>query len=58
MTIRERVVAEGTPLIDEAGATFVWLGERAPRLIGDWNNWGWEDGTRVGQALTESEPGV
>jgi enterochelin esterase family protein len=31
---------EGTPLIDGETATFLWHGEAAPRLIGDFNFWG------------------
>jgi enterochelin esterase-like enzyme len=44
-----RAKREGTPLLDVAGdhatATFVWQGESAPQLIGDFNGWGWgQDG--------------
>jgi enterochelin esterase family protein len=34
------VRAEGTPLVDADGATFVWLGRGIPpRVVGDWNGW-------------------
>lgn len=36
----ERARAEGAPLIDGDQATFVWEGETAPELIGDFNEWG------------------
>ncbi|MGH2517557.1 MAG: alpha/beta hydrolase-fold protein, partial [Ktedonobacterales bacterium] len=31
----ERALREGTPLLDGDSATFVWAGERPPRLLGD-----------------------
>jgi enterochelin esterase family protein len=34
-----RAQAEGSPLIDGETATFVWQGEQAPRLAGDFNGW-------------------
>jgi enterochelin esterase-like enzyme len=37
----ERAQAEGTPVLDGDTATFVWRGERAPMLIGDFNGFGW-----------------
>jgi enterochelin esterase-like enzyme len=36
----ERARREGTPLMDGERATFVWEGERPPRLLGDFNRWG------------------
>lgn len=36
----ERARTDGTPLIDGDEATFVWEGETAPELIGDFNEWG------------------
>jgi enterochelin esterase family protein len=38
----ERALREGTPLRDGEQATFVWHGDHAPRLIGDFNFWGGE----------------
>jgi enterochelin esterase-like enzyme len=35
----ERALREGTPLLDGDQATFVWYGDHAPRLIGDFNGW-------------------
>jgi enterochelin esterase family protein len=35
-----RAQAEGTPIIDADKATFVWHGENAPQLVGDFNFWG------------------
>lgn len=35
----ERALREGTPLLDGGQATFVWYGDHAPRLIGDFNGW-------------------
>jgi enterochelin esterase family protein len=34
-----RAQAEGTPLIDDNIATFVWQGDDPPLLRGDWNDW-------------------
>lgn len=34
-----RALKEGTPLIDRGKATFVWEGETAPVLAGDFSNW-------------------
>lgn len=36
----EQAQSLGTPLIDGDTATFVWIGETAPELIGDFNDWG------------------
>jgi len=38
-TILGRLEREGAPLIDESGATFVWVGAEAPLLCGDFNDW-------------------
>ncbi len=35
-----RAQSEGTPIIDGDTAYFIWEGEAAARLIGDFNNWG------------------
>ena len=35
-----RVKEQGTPLIEEDTATFVWFGKKAPLLAGDFSNWG------------------
>lgn len=45
---------QGTPLIDGDTVTFVWQGEQAPQLIGDWTDW------QYGKPLTLSQaaPGV
>lgn len=37
--LMERVRATGAPLIEGETVTFVWLGESAPGLIGDFNDW-------------------
>ncbi len=34
---------QGTPVIDGDAVTFVWYGDHAPQLIGDFT--GWEGGT-------------
>lgn len=34
-----RAQAEGTPLVDDNTATFVWQGDDPPLLRGDWNDW-------------------
>jgi enterochelin esterase-like enzyme len=34
-----RAQSEGTPLIDNNTATFVWQGDDPPLLRGDWNDW-------------------
>jgi hypothetical protein len=39
-SIADRALHEGTPLVDGDGVTFVWLGDRPPQIIGDWNRWG------------------
>ncbi|HRF98141.1 MAG TPA: hypothetical protein PLZ51_23200, partial [Aggregatilineales bacterium] len=36
----ERAKTKGTPIIEGHQATFVWEGEKAPYLLGDFNNWG------------------
>ncbi len=43
----ERAEREGTPLIDGETVTFLWRGTHAPRLIGDFNNWGWGQGSPI-----------
>src|SRR6478735_6381442 len=40
LDLLERARREGAPLIDGERATFVWEGERPPRLAGDFNRWG------------------
>jgi enterochelin esterase-like enzyme len=44
----------GTPIVVGETATFVWHGERAPELVGDFT--GWEQGDHIG--LAQTEPGV
>lgn len=34
-----RARSEGTPLIDGDTATFIWLGDQAPMLVGDFTDW-------------------
>jgi enterochelin esterase family protein len=34
-----RAQAQGTPLIDGEKVTFLWKGDKAPRLIGDFTDW-------------------
>lgn len=36
----KRAKLEGTPLIDGTTVTFLWRGKTAPKLIGDFNDWG------------------
>jgi enterochelin esterase-like enzyme len=43
-----------TPLIDGEVATFIWQGERAPKLTGDFT--GWDAGNSI--SLKKSSPGV
>jgi len=50
----ERAAAEGTPLIDGQTATFVWAGETAPQLMGDFT--AWDNDPRA--ELFETEAGV
>ncbi len=40
-TLLDRARLMGTPLVSGATATFVWRGRTAPKLIGDFNQWGW-----------------
>jgi len=53
-TLEERALFHGTPLLDGEAATFVWLGEHAPDLIGDFTDW--DNGKPV--SLTQTDPGV
>jgi enterochelin esterase family protein len=39
LSILERLKTERNPLIDDNVATFVWQGERAPYLVGDFTGW-------------------
>lgn len=48
----ERVQRDGNPLIDGDQVTFVWAGETAPLLIGDFTGW------HSGVALERAEDGV
>jgi len=52
--LRERVLSQGNPVLDDDGATFVWLGEKAPHLIGDFTDW--ENGDPA--SLNRLEDGV
>jgi enterochelin esterase-like enzyme len=40
LSLLERAQQQGTPLIDGERVTFVWEGESAPGLVGDFNQWG------------------
>lgn len=51
----QRAAREGTPLIDGDRATFVWQGERAPRLLGDFGPALWVD---CEPKLEQVAPGV
>lgn len=47
---------DGSPLIDRTTVTFLWEGETAPQLIGDFNDWG---RSQTGAAqLTQVSPGL
>lgn len=50
----ERAKTEGTPLIDGEQVTFVWAGDSAPVLVGDFNDW--EADTAV--PMHQTAPGV
>lgn len=55
----ERARREGTPLIDGERATFVWEGERPPRLLGDFNGWSQEaDGDGVPKWRAEAAQAI
>jgi enterochelin esterase family protein len=59
--LSKRVKDEGAPVIDSehSQAIFVWRGRSAPQLIGDFNEWGGEDGVAGAPVeMTASEPGV
>ncbi|MGD0707083.1 MAG: alpha/beta hydrolase-fold protein [Anaerolineaceae bacterium] len=49
-----RARQEGTPLIEDRRVTFLWLGAKAPELMGDFSDW--EAGQRI--KLDKLEPGV
>jgi enterochelin esterase-like enzyme len=53
-SILKRLKREQTPLIDGDVATFVWHGEYAPKLVGDFT--GWEVGDPI--VMKKYEPGV
>jgi enterochelin esterase-like enzyme len=53
-SIRKRLTKEQIPLIDGNIATFVWQGEEAPNLVGDFT--GWDAGDSVVLELTK--PGI
>ena len=53
-SLKSRIVQYSTPLIDGNQVTFVWEGEVAPGLAGDFN--GWDTDKPV--AMSESEPGI
>ncbi len=50
----QKVKQLGNPIIEGNTVTFVWLGNTAPQLISDLNDWGWPDPFQ----LTAFEPGV
>jgi len=49
-----RARQEGTPLLEDRRAMFLWLGTKAPELMGDFS--GWESGPRI--KLKALEPDV
>lgn len=53
-SIIRRLKREPTPLIDGNTATFIWKGERAPDLVGDFNGWDLDKPIR----LAKAEPGI
>jgi len=53
-SILKRLNKEQTPLIDGNIAKFVWQGEHAPKLVGDFT--GWDAGDPV--LMVKTEPGV
>lgn len=52
MTLLDRILAEGTPLIDGEQVTFAWVGGSAPDLMGDFTYW--NDSVK----LTQIEPNI
>jgi enterochelin esterase family protein len=56
LSLLDRAHAEGTPLLDDGRATFVWEGEPPPRLVGDFNGWG--SAGAPATALSAVAPGV
>jgi enterochelin esterase-like enzyme len=61
-TLLERAHREGTPLIDDTGegadvqVTFVWEGETAPLIMGDFNSWGMNQEKQ--REMTQAAEGV
>jgi enterochelin esterase family protein len=51
-SILKRLKKEETPLIDGNTATFVWLGESAPSLVGDFTGWEVGDPVRMDKSAT------
>jgi enterochelin esterase-like enzyme len=54
VTLLERARRESNPLVEDGRALFVWEGERAPLLIGDFSSWIWGkplEGTSVAPNL-------
>ncbi|MBW4438801.1 MAG: hypothetical protein KME04_16810 [Pleurocapsa minor GSE-CHR-MK-17-07R] len=47
MQLLERARQAGHPLIDGKHATFVWSGEAAPLLAGDFNGWNMDEAVRM-----------
>jgi enterochelin esterase-like enzyme len=50
-----RVQAGGSPIVEGNTATFVWFGDQPPRLLGDFNGFGWHEPHIT---LSEVGPGV
>lgn len=46
----------GAPVIEGEQVTFVWAGDEAPFLIGDFNDWGWSDSGPI--ELSQVEKGL
>ncbi len=53
-SIKERIIQHPTPLIEGTHVTFVWEGETAPGLAGDFNAWDTENPVE----MVESERGI
>lgn len=54
----QRARAEGSPVIDENAATFLWLGDRAPQLIGDLTRWSPVEAAQAGLSFRSVAPGL
>jgi enterochelin esterase family protein len=41
LNLLDRMLQEGSPLIDGEQVTFAWQGRKPPKLAGDFNHWDW-----------------